>query len=101
METVLAIDLNSFVYLKLTSFGKKILQDERAALEYTLAGKQAIIASLPPALPEEDENGYSRWPLWKVFNSFGVYLNIGADELPFLQLIQVILPETTIHLEEK
>lgn len=91
METVLAVNINNFVYIKLTSLGKKILQDERAALIYSLNGKKGIISSLPPALPEEDENGWSRWQLWQVFQTFGYYLAIAADELPLSETIKIPL----------
>ena len=76
-------NINDTVKVKLTEHGKQIHQQQwdrylrRGQIEYTP--------------PREDENGYSRWQMWNLMETFGPHMSLGVD-CPF---------ETDILIEYK
>ena len=71
MDNLLSFNINYNVYVRLTEKGRNILRSEKITI------------------PQEDENGYSKWLLWELMYHFGSHIYNGC-EVPF---------ETTIKLE--
>jgi hypothetical protein len=67
---MIPININDYVFVRLTDVGKAILKAQNC----------------PP--PAENEDGYGKWQLWILMNTFGPHLNNGSP-IPF---------ETTIYL---
>lgn len=40
-------------------------------------------------LPEEDSNGWSKWPMWSLMETFGEYIRLGGV-LPFDAEIEIM-----------
>ena len=71
----IGFNTNSYVYIQLTDFGKKIIRDRITEFPLNEA-------------PEEDKDGWSAWQLHQVMNFFGEYLVAGGD-LPFETTIRI------------
>ena len=65
---MLPVNINNYVLVKLTDVGEAILKEQNYQL------------------PAEDENGYRKWQLWVLMNTFGPYLNNGSP-VPFETII--------------
>jgi len=78
MKRRVSFNINDNVYVKLADKGRKQIQAHYNTL-YAGWGEQA-----PPfPLPEEDENGYSKWQMWSLLEAFGVDFHIGMNPGPF------------------
>lgn len=62
-------NLNNFVYVRLTDYGRSIAREKVKAGELVM--------------PEEDKNGVSKWILWELMATFGVILYNGNPNIPF------------------
>ena len=78
-------NINDYVQVRLTKYGKECLRKNYDALAANFGGK------LPFAFrpPTEDKDGWSRWQAWRLLEQLGKYTGIGFTP-PF---------ETTIRIE--
>lgn len=72
---------NKDVKIRLTDEGREILKNTNAYI------------------PKEDEDGWSKWVLWQVMNTFGKYIEIGIES-PFEMEIEII-EEDSFRKENK
>lgn len=72
-------NINDYVWVKLTEKGRQLYRDEyyRLMKEY-------------PKI-EEDKEGYSRWQMWDLMQTFGSFCGLGSP-LPF---------ETDVFFDDK
>lgn len=71
----IAININNKVKVKLTDFGKSILDKEIHRLKQTYEVPDNYIPY------ETDDNGYTEFQLWQFMNIFGNYLYNGATQV--------------------
>lgn len=72
-ETLMLVNLNDDIKVKLTDFGKEIFYKKLDEFDKRLVSS---------ALLEEDENGWTKFQLWEFMNIYGKYLYNGATKLP-------------------
>lgn len=76
-------DINNKVKVKLTEVGKSVLREQYKVIK-------AVYPWLPDfVLPDEDENGWSKWQLWELMQKFGHVMYNGGD-IPFETEIEII-----------
>lgn len=63
-------NINDYVLVRLTDVGKEILRKKGFSL------------------PKEDADGWSKWQLWSLMNTFGEYTQLGKD-VPFETEIEI------------
>ena len=80
-------NINNNVKVKLTDFGRKILQDQHDELYNRIQIKKPEFNP-----PKEDKDGWSNWQLWVLMERFGEYIHIGVSNAPF---------ETTIIIDDE
>lgn len=78
------LNINSEVRIKLTPFDIKRLKEN-----YEEIRKDYPHVTDEFKLPEVDENGFSKMPLWEVMNNFGDLLFNGSSNPPFEINIQI------------
>ena len=85
MKTSSSFDfnINDDICVRLTKTGKEILRKKFEILS-TDHGNHDLTFSLP----DEDENGYSKWQLWDLMNQLGKYCYNGYDP-PFEVIIKI------------
>lgn len=81
-------NLNSEVFIRLTHVGRAILKTNHIELYSMLHMKHSIPEF---KLPDENNEGWSKWQMWEVMQSFGAHVSLGF-QIPF---------ETTIRLAKK
>lgn len=82
------LNLNDYVWIRLRAKGRVMLREQDAQWSQLYGG---TFGRLPFAETQERENdGWSRWQLWSLIQSFGSALHLGCDP-PF---------ETTIRLSD-
>lgn len=72
----LHINLNEWVKAKLTDLGKEIYYHQYDELNKTYGREM-----LKPRFPKEDENGYTRFQLWKFIQLYGSHIGMGAPNV--------------------
>ncbi len=72
----LSINLNEWIKVKLTDLGKEIYYHRYDKLNKTY-GREV----LKPSLPSEDEDGYTRFQLWKFIQLYGAHIGMGAPNV--------------------
>ena len=77
------VNINDTVKVKLTPFGKKMLEKDH----YELFPKHSY--NYPFTQKPEDAEGYSSWQLWSLMTQLGDYLSFGSSELPFESDIKI------------
>ena len=82
-----AFNINDYVQVKLTAYGRKCLRDNYDKLNAAYGGQLPFKHS-PPT---EDKDGWSRWQMWSLMADLGEYISMGMNP-PF---------ETTIRVEVK
>lgn len=70
------MNLNDTVKVKLTTKGLDLIKKFYKDL------------ALPVCYREPDENGYTTWQLWELFEMFGSHIHLGTD-VPFETEIKV------------
>jgi len=75
------INLNTVVYVKLTAYGRDILEWENAKL-YQTCKDHGLTYPEHPGL-QTDDLGYSSFMLWELMNCFGNYMQAGTDKIVF------------------
>lgn len=81
-------NINNYVKVRLTDRGREILLEQHNDLNCFRTTEHLSPLDYNP--PKEDGEGYSRWQMWSLINTFGEYTCIGKEP-PF---------ETDIILEE-
>ena len=85
MKKQINFNINDYVYVKLTPYGKEILdKDSEDLARYWNKPRDFFKRNI-----KEDEDGYSKWQLHNLMESFGKHCFNGCN-LPF---------ETTIKIE--
>jgi hypothetical protein len=69
-------NINENVYVRLTPYGKKVLQERAVFYGY-------------PYIEKQEVDGWSRWQMWDLISTFGECLYLGAAQLPFLTDIRI------------
>lgn len=72
----LHINLNEWVKVKLTDLGKEIYYHQYDELN-KVYGREM----LKPSFPSEDEDGYTRFQLWKFIQLYGEHIGMGAPNV--------------------
>ena len=70
------INLNEWVKVKLTDLGKEIYYHQ-----YDKLNKVYGREMLKPSFPSEDEDGYTRFQLWKFIQLYGAHIGMGAPNV--------------------
>lgn len=83
------LNLNSYVGVKLTDEGLRILEYQHNEL---LKGMKPEVAATVGAFkaPQVDEEGYSQILLWQLMQSFGNYVYAGNPKPPFEMNIKIL-----------
>ena len=74
-----AINMNDKCIVKLTSSGRKLLEDH-----YAQFWKPVEIDETIRVLHKPDDEGNMQFQLWVLFEIFGPHLYLGMPEVPFL-----------------
>lgn len=71
------LNINDYVIVRLTEFGRKKLKEQydESCRKYG--------NSLPYDPPVEDKDGWSRWQLWDLMEKLGRYWRMGNRDNPF------------------
>ena len=77
------INLNDNVWVKISSTGKQILEQQHNVLEAQILAINPDYQKRPQTLPKEDADGWSKWQLWHLFDYFGSHISLGVNPLPF------------------
>jgi hypothetical protein len=75
-------NLNNYIRVQLTDSGRGIIRQNFADL------KKSFPKLSGPNLPNEDADGWSRWQLWNLMQTFGPHIGLGIEN-PFAILIQI------------
>lgn len=80
------LNINDYVKVKLTAHGKAILKQQH----------KEFVAAYPKIgykfnLPEETD-GWSRWQLWSLMETFGSSMGLGC-KMPFETIIDIVEAE--------
>lgn len=73
-------NINEYVYVKLTDYGKTILKEKRKRFNEMLTSKG--LKPLESNVVEIDDQGYSKFQLWELMNTFGNFIDV-HHQLPF------------------
>lgn len=76
------INLNDFVYVKLTQLGHDIHRKQHDALVDDISRRTGHEPDLKYLPVDEDDQGLSKWQLWDLMKTFGQHVEFG-QELPF------------------
>ena len=68
--------INSYVKVKLTEHGKRVLKEQHAAF-----CKQHPQVKLKYTEPVEDAEGYSRWHLWALMKNLGPHIGLAKEPM--------------------
>lgn len=83
-------NINDTVRVQLTQKGKNILRERYDNYAKSLG---EIFPPKSFELPKEDDNGFSEWQMWQLFEYFGSNIFLGC-ELPFNTNIEIPISET-------
>lgn len=84
-------NINNYVRVKLNDRGKEILKREYEKMVADNPRLTQFESFKEFKLPKEDEDGWSKWQLWSLMETFGGYISLGCV-VPF---------ETEIEIMEK
>ena len=80
-----AFNINDYVQVKLTDYGRQCLREHYDKRNAAYGGK----LSFKHTPPQEDKDGWSRWQAWSLMKDLGPHISMGMNP-PF---------ETTIRVE--
>jgi hypothetical protein len=69
-------NINQNVYVQLTPYGKEILRDRARFYDY-------------PYIDKQETDGWSRWQLWDLLQTFGGCIYLGSPKIPFSTDIRI------------
>lgn len=78
----LGININEVVKVQLTDLGKNIYYHQFD--EFNCNHGYNLIK---PKFPEVDDDGYTKFQLWKLMKLYGQYFTMGKSELPFMNIL--------------
>ncbi len=70
--TMVPFNVNSYVRVKLTPHGHKIVRERFRKLNAVLP----VTADLRFTPPKEDSDGWSRWQMWSLMETFGAHVGL-------------------------
>ncbi len=79
-------NINDYVCIKLTDYGRECLRQNWEALNKQTLGKLAQVAPYQPKT--EDKDGWSKWQLWNLMEELGPHISLGG-RMPFEANIQL------------
>ncbi len=83
-------NINYYVKVKLTKHGKELLRlDHDAFIEQIKAFSPPLAEGRVFKLPKEDEEGWSKWQMWHLFETFGKHMYLGCNT-PFETEIEIV-----------
>lgn len=65
-------NINGYVKVQLTDYGRRVHEDDW----YDLLGHVPSLTYRPPA---EDEEGWSKWQMWNLMQSFGEHIGMARE----------------------
>lgn len=77
-------NINECVRVRLTKTGKNILRKQ-----FDSAHERMPHVFKEFALPKEDEQGFSEWQMWRLFETFGEHIYLGCEP-PFETEIEIV-----------
>ena len=83
-ETWVEFNINHYVRIQLTDFGRQVLRDNHAQLYRNIG-----VEPTPYREPTEDADGWSKWQAWEVLKEFGSHIFMGMKDNPFVLTIQI------------
>lgn len=83
-QVLVKVNLNGYIKVRLTDEGKDIYYHQYDHIN-EIAGQEAI----KPSYPEVDEDGYTRFQLWRFMALYGEHIKVGKPN--------VILPTEMIY----
>lgn len=83
-QKVIDVNINDQVLIRLTDHGRECLLKNYDQLKAIHGGKFPF----PFKLPKEDNEGRSRWQLWRLLEEFGPHMHMGS-KLPFETKISI------------
>lgn len=86
MKDKKTFNINDYVYIKLTEYGKELYYNRDVKLNESY-GREII----PPKHPEVDSEGYTKMQMWEFISLYGEHTSVGCI-LPF---------EVEMQFEEK
>lgn len=84
MKTFMRFNINDYVRVRLTDFGRKVHREQFRNLNATIP----LHANLKYKPPKEDDNGWSEWQLWHLIATFGEHVGV-CKEQPFETEIEI------------
>lgn len=76
-KTTNKININEYVKVKLTDYGKEIFYHQYDNLNNKAFGKEII----KPSYPAVDSDGYTSFQLWYFMNLYGRYIDMGVQNV--------------------
>ena len=89
-DKTIRINLNEPVKVKLTDFGKEIYYHQYDELNKTYGREM-----LKPSFPSEDEDGYTRFQLWKFIQLYGEHIGMGAPNV--IEPLEIVYKENGVE----
>lgn len=77
------MNINDFVKVKLTEYGKDILREKHENLRKRLPKMWEYSG------PIVDEEGYTKFQMWDLMKTFGPYMQLGNPQIPFETEIKI------------
>ncbi|MCK9293422.1 hypothetical protein M0P25_05075 [archaeon] len=74
-------NINDYVYIKLTDYGKEKLKENFEKEISYLPEKQKEKIREHFKIHEEDKDGWSKWQLWDLMNKLGKYWVMGCENV--------------------
>lgn len=82
-------NLNQYVKIKLTDYGRHVMKVEHDAIRVYFPKSEQWERVGHFIYPEEDSEGWSKWQLHCVFETFGKYVGMGK-QVPFETTIIIL-----------
>ena len=79
-KKTLPFNVNHYVRVKLNDLGREALKRDHAEFWASVRGRSSGVPEYTP--PDEDADGWSKWQLWSLMDSFGSHMSLGA-RVPF------------------
>lgn len=87
--TVLPFNMNDYVRVRLTDFGRARLREQHDELYRLVVASGGEAREWVP--PKEDADGWSEWQLWSLMQRLGQHIYLGMPTPPFDTSIQILV----------
>lgn len=91
-------NMNDYVFVRLNDHGRAILREKQSEILRAHPEMKDGSAFSGDAVPPEDEDGWSRWQMWRLMGTFGQHIYLGCDP-PFEIVIRLSAAEP-VKLQE-